>query len=57
MPDILKAPSAGAAVDNANRGAVADTVSAVIADVRDRGDKAVREYSQRFDQWLSLIHI
>lgn len=51
MPDILKAPSAGAAVDNANRGAVADTVSAVIADVRDRGDKAVREYSQRFDQW------
>lgn len=30
---------------------VRSTVEAVIADIRDRGDAAVREYSQRFDQW------
>lgn len=30
---------------------VMDTVAAVIADVRDRGDAAVREYSERFDGW------
>ncbi|MFC0541372.1 histidinol dehydrogenase [Kutzneria chonburiensis] len=31
--------------------AVAATVSGVIADIRDRGDAAVREYSARFDNW------
>jgi sulfopropanediol 3-dehydrogenase len=30
---------------------VTDTVRAVIADVRARGDAAVREYSERFDGW------
>jgi len=30
---------------------VVDTVRKVIADIRDRGDVAVREYSQRFDNW------
>ncbi|MDV3127021.1 histidinol dehydrogenase [Mycobacterium sp. 21AC1] len=30
---------------------VRDTVTAVIADVRDRGDAAVRDYSQQFDKW------
>ncbi len=30
---------------------VATTVRAVLADVGDRGDAAVREYSQRFDSW------
>ncbi|MEU6602956.1 histidinol dehydrogenase [Streptomyces flaveolus] len=31
--------------------AVATTVASVIADVRERGDAAVREYSQKFDGW------
>jgi sulfopropanediol 3-dehydrogenase len=31
--------------------AVADVVAAVIAEVRARGDDAVREYSARFDNW------
>ncbi|EWM18375.1 histidinol dehydrogenase, partial [Kutzneria sp. 744] len=30
---------------------VASTVSTVIADIRDHGDAAVREYSARFDKW------
>ncbi|MGY1591793.1 histidinol dehydrogenase [Geodermatophilus sp. SYSU D00708] len=30
---------------------VADVVARVIADVRTRGDEAVREYSERFDSW------
>jgi sulfopropanediol 3-dehydrogenase len=30
---------------------VQETVAAVIADVRDRGEEAVREYSARFDSW------
>jgi len=31
--------------------AVRETVTSVIADVRDRGDEAVREYSAKFDNW------
>lgn len=31
--------------------AVAATVSGVIADIRTRGDAAVREYSEKFDKW------
>jgi sulfopropanediol 3-dehydrogenase len=31
--------------------AVQEVVSGVIADVRARGDQAVREYSERFDRW------
>ena len=31
--------------------AVADTVTNVIADIRQRGDAAVREYSEKFDKW------
>ena len=30
---------------------IARTVSGVIADIRARGDEAVREYSRRFDKW------
>jgi sulfopropanediol 3-dehydrogenase len=30
---------------------VRDTVTQVIADVRERGDAAVREYSEKFDRW------
>ncbi len=29
----------------------ADVVAGVIADIRERGDAAVREYSERFDKW------
>jgi sulfopropanediol 3-dehydrogenase len=38
-------------VGEAGRHDVSDTVARVIADVRERGDKAVREYSQKFDDW------
>lgn len=31
--------------------AVAETVRQVIADIRERGDAAVREYSEKFDSW------
>jgi sulfopropanediol 3-dehydrogenase len=31
--------------------AVRDTVRAILADVEERGDRAVREFSQRFDGW------
>ena len=37
--------------DRAQMEAVRDTVATVIADVRERGDAAVREYSERFDGW------
>ncbi|MFS0911101.1 histidinol dehydrogenase [Microbacterium sp. 179-I 3D2 NHS] len=30
---------------------VSDVVAGVIADIRERGDDAVREYSERFDNW------
>ncbi|TKA03086.1 histidinol dehydrogenase [Actinacidiphila oryziradicis] len=30
---------------------VRETVTGVIADIRERGDAAVREYSERFDKW------
>ena len=35
----------------ADRARVADTVRGIIADIRERGDVAVREYSQKFDSW------
>ncbi|MDQ4214980.1 histidinol dehydrogenase [Microbacterium sp. ASV81] len=47
-PQVLKAPSG----DSAQRGstaAVRATVEGVIADIRERGDAAVREYSATFD--------
>ncbi|HTU05240.1 MAG TPA: histidinol dehydrogenase, partial [Trebonia sp.] len=31
--------------------AVRETVTSVIADIRGRGDEAVREYSAKFDNW------
>jgi sulfopropanediol 3-dehydrogenase len=39
------------AEDAARREEVRETVTKVIADVRDRGDAAVREYSEKFDGW------
>ncbi len=35
----------------ADRARVADTVRGIIADIRERGDIAVREYSEKFDSW------
>lgn len=40
-----------AALDTDRLQAVRETVSQVIADVRARGDVAVREYSEKFDGW------
>ncbi len=50
MTDYLK--SSAAAKSDADRlAAVRETVSQVIADVRERGDQAVRAYSEKFDKW------
>jgi sulfopropanediol 3-dehydrogenase len=50
MPKIVKAPAV-TAPGGAGSPQVADTVATVIADIRRRGDDAVREYSARFDSW------
>lgn len=50
MPNYLKAaPTTGA--DHSRAEAVKDTVAQVIAAVRERGDAAVREFSEQFDKW------
>jgi sulfopropanediol 3-dehydrogenase len=49
-PRFLKAAPQTAA-DLAHMSAVRQTVTDVIADVRERGDDAVREYSEKFDNW------
>ena len=46
----LKEAVPAAQVANALAG-VKETVSGVIADIRERGDEAVREYSAKFDNW------
>jgi sulfopropanediol 3-dehydrogenase len=46
----LKSPGPSAADQERARG-VSETVAAVIAEVRERGDAAVREYSVKFDNW------
>ncbi|GIJ73891.1 histidinol dehydrogenase [Virgisporangium ochraceum] len=48
MATHLKSP---AAVATSAAEGVRETVAAVIADVRERGDAAVREYSEKFDNW------
>jgi sulfopropanediol 3-dehydrogenase len=50
MARHLKSPVA-ADVDTARLAGVRDTVTQVIADVREKGDAAVREYSAKFDKW------
>lgn len=50
MPTHLKTALATETVASA-RQEVSDTVQAVLADIRARGDDAVREYSERFDNW------
>ena len=46
----LKTGMTGAASRAADR-AVRDIVEAILSDVEDRGDTAVREYSEKFDRW------
>lgn len=46
----LKKPIAAQTV-TAGREAVAETVRGVVADIRERGDAAVRDYSEKFDTW------
>lgn len=50
MINVLKAAVPVATVA-AGREQVSETVRSVIADIRTRGDAAVREYSERFDRW------
>ncbi len=50
MANVLKAP-VGKEVDEAAQAQVRDVVAEVIADIRHRGDEAVRHYSEKFDKW------
>ncbi len=50
MTTYLKA-ARPAEQDREHQAGVRETVSSVIADVRERGDAAVREYSEKFDGW------
>jgi sulfopropanediol 3-dehydrogenase len=45
---VLKARTA---IPSGTSGQVRETVERIIADVRERGDAAVREYSEKFDGW------
>lgn len=48
---VLKSAAAQAASPGASSASVQQTVAGVIADIRSRGDAAVREYSAKFDGW------
>ncbi|MFI7386149.1 histidinol dehydrogenase [Streptomyces sp. NPDC049813] len=50
MPRFLKSPVPAAQV-SAARADVADRVHAILDDIRERGDDAVRQYSEKFDGW------
>ncbi|WP_121703222.1 histidinol dehydrogenase [Streptomyces sp. E5N298] len=50
MPRFLKSPVPAAQV-SAARADVADRVRAILDDIRERGDEAVRQYSEKFDTW------
>ncbi|MFJ9123708.1 histidinol dehydrogenase [Streptomyces sp. NPDC102340] len=50
MPRHLKSPVPAAQV-TAARADVADRVRAILDDIRERGDEAVRQYSEKFDNW------
>ncbi|MFK0284739.1 histidinol dehydrogenase [Streptomyces sp. NPDC090499] len=50
MAEILKHAIPGSEVA-ASLDQVRETVSGVIADIRERGDAAVRAYSEKFDKW------
>jgi sulfopropanediol 3-dehydrogenase len=48
---ILKAPAAQAGTPHKSDSQVIETVAAVLEDIRNDGDAAVRKYSERFDNW------
>jgi sulfopropanediol 3-dehydrogenase len=48
-PTVVKAPAVRS--EQSRDDAVAETVAQVIAEVRKRGDDAVRAYSEKFDNW------
>jgi len=50
MPTHLKRRIAAAVTDEMDR-KVRETVEGILADVKKRGDAAVREYSEKFDRW------
>jgi sulfopropanediol 3-dehydrogenase len=50
MTTIIKAAQPGSTTA-AGLETVRESVTAIIADIRQRGDDAVREYSQKFDNW------
>jgi sulfopropanediol 3-dehydrogenase len=50
MPTHLKRRIAAAVTDEMDR-KVRETVEGILADVKKRGDAAVREYSEKFDKW------
>jgi len=50
MATHIKSPAGGAQRKTGDP-TVRNTVATVIADVRERGDAAVREYSEKFDRW------
>lgn len=50
MSKYLKKATPVSVGDSAST-AVRETVEGVLADIRDRGDAAVREYSEKFDKW------
>jgi sulfopropanediol 3-dehydrogenase len=49
MSRIYKAPARSASATSAARQQVTDTVAAIIEDVRQNGDNAVRRYAEKFD--------
>jgi len=51
MPVVIKSAVVEGAQSASSPSAVRDTVAGVIADVRARGDVAVREWSEKFDGW------
>ncbi|GAA0504519.1 histidinol dehydrogenase [Saccharopolyspora subtropica] len=51
MALVLKAPATSSATTTTSSSDVQEKVAAIIADIRARGDQAVREYSAKFDKW------
>lgn len=51
MPLTLKAAAAAKTTPGSSSPEVIDAVSGIIADIRSRGDAAVRAHSARFDRW------
>jgi sulfopropanediol 3-dehydrogenase len=51
MPELLKTAGSTSAGGNRTPDAIRHTVAEMIADIRSRGDEAVRSYSEKFDSW------